>query len=191
MPVNFPNSPSDNQPFSSSGRVYKYNATKGAWKIVTPATTVTDVSDLTDSTNLLVDNYSELTGNINYTGSVLTNKPTIPADVGDLTDTGGLLGGGGGGGGGLSASIVTGTTQTAVSGNQYILTNVATTTVTLPSSASLGDNIGIVVANDLLTNVVARNGHKIMGLDEDLTLDVADVAVELIYVDSTLGWRTI
>jgi hypothetical protein len=27
----------------------------------------------------------------------LTGKPTIPADVGDLTDTGGLLGGGGGG----------------------------------------------------------------------------------------------
>jgi hypothetical protein len=53
MPVNFPNSPSDNQTFSSSGRVYKYNATKAAWKIVTPATTVTDVSDLTDTGGLL------------------------------------------------------------------------------------------------------------------------------------------
>jgi hypothetical protein len=54
MPVNFPNSPSDNQTFSSSGRVYKYNTTKGTWKkIAAPATTVTDVSDLTDTGGLL------------------------------------------------------------------------------------------------------------------------------------------
>ena len=69
MAVNFPNSPSDNQVFQTGGRSYKYNATLGGWKIVSSATTATDISDLTDTTNLL-------TG---FSGDYadLTNKPTL------------------------------------------------------------------------------------------------------------------
>ena len=44
----------------------------------------------------------------------LTGKPTIPADVGDLTDTGGLLGGGGGG-------FITGGTLVGGNGTQTAL----------------------------------------------------------------------
>jgi hypothetical protein len=53
MAVNFPDSPSDNQVFQTGGRSYKYNATLGGWKIVSSATTATDIADLTDTTNLL------------------------------------------------------------------------------------------------------------------------------------------
>lgn len=69
MAVNFPDSPSDNQVFQTGGRSYKYNATLGGWKIVSSATTATDISDLTDTTNLL-------TG---FSGDYadLTNKPTL------------------------------------------------------------------------------------------------------------------
>jgi hypothetical protein len=81
MAVNFPDSPSDNQVFQTGGRSYKYNATLGGWKIVSSATSATDISDLTDTTNLLFDGqYSSLTG-----------QPTIPSDISDLTDTTNLL----------------------------------------------------------------------------------------------------
>jgi len=73
MAINFPNSPSNGQIFTSSGRSYEYNSTAGVWnrKEQTAATVPSDVSDLTDTTNV------------------------IPADISDLADTGGLLGSGG------------------------------------------------------------------------------------------------
>ena len=85
-------------------------------------------------------------------------------------------------------NIVTGTTQTAVAGNQYVLTNAAATTVTLPASPSAGDTVYVTVANGLTTNVVARNSQKIQSLSEDLTLNAAYAAVQLRYADSTRGW---
>jgi len=63
-----------------------------------------DVSDLTDTTNLLVHttafsgSYDDLTNKptlFDGAYSSLTGAPTIPVDVGDLTDTGNLLGSGG------------------------------------------------------------------------------------------------
>lgn len=87
-----------------------------------------------------------------------------------------------------SMNIVTGTTQTAVSGNQYVLTNAAATTVTLPSSPSAGATVYITVANGLTTNVVARNGQNIQSLAEDMTLNAAYAAVQLRFADSTRGW---
>jgi hypothetical protein len=96
-----------------------------------------------------------------------------------------------GGGGAIQTSIVTGTTQTAVKDNKYILTNPAATTVTLPAAPSLGDTIYIVVANGLVTNNVGRNGLKIMSLEEDLTLDYDNISIGLVYANTTLGWRII
>lgn len=92
-------------------------------------------------------------------------------------------------GGGLpDVDIVTGTTQTAVKGKHYILTNVAATTVTLPSSPSAGDTVFVTVGNGLVTNVVARNGKNIQSLAEDVTLDSKYASVQLRYVDATRGW---
>jgi hypothetical protein len=85
-------------------------------------------------------------------------------------------------------NIVSGTTQTAVAGNQYVLTNASATTVTLPASPSAGDTVYITVANSLTTNVVARNSQNIQSLAEDMTLNAAYAAVQLRYADSTRGW---
>lgn len=98
----------------------------------------------------------------------------------------------------IETSIVTATAQTAVKNYRYILTNVAATTVVLPAAPILGDTIYIVVANDLLNNIVDRNGLKIMGLEENLTIDYDTIgkfpsflSFGLVYINSTLGWRLI
>lgn len=85
-------------------------------------------------------------------------------------------------------TVVTTTTQTATAGNHYVVTNVAATTVTLPASASAGDVVWVTVGNGLTTNVIARNGHKIQSLSEDLTLDSLNASVQLRYINATIGW---
>lgn len=85
-------------------------------------------------------------------------------------------------------NIVTGTTQTAVAGNHYVITNVATTTITLPATPAAGDLVWISVGNGLTTNAVARNGSNIQSLAEDLTLNIPYAAVQMRYINATLGW---
>jgi hypothetical protein len=92
-------------------------------------------------------------------------------------------------GGGLpELNVVSGTSQTAVKSNQYVLTNAAATTLTLPSSPTAGDVVWVTVANGRVDNVVARNGQKIQSISEDMILDAAYAAVQLRYVNSTIGW---
>ncbi len=89
----------------------------------------------------------------------------------------------------LPITTVTGTSQTAVAGNHYVLTNVAATTVNLPASPASGDTVAITPANSLTTNVIGRGGYTIMGLAEDMTLDNANATVTLRYLAST--WRLV
>jgi len=85
-------------------------------------------------------------------------------------------------------NIISGTSVTAVKNQHYVLKNASATTVTLPASPAAGDAIWISTENNITTNIIARNGSNIKSLAEDLTLDVANVAVQLRYVDSTVGW---
>jgi hypothetical protein len=87
--------------------------------------------------------------------------------------------------------VVSDVAQSAAANGHYVLTNVATTTVTLRADPSVGDIVWVTVANGLTTNVIARNGKLIMGLAEDMTLDSATAAVRLRFVNDTLGWRLI
>jgi hypothetical protein len=89
----------------------------------------------------------------------------------------------------LVVALVSATTQTAVAGAHYILTNVAATTVTLPASPVSGDTVWVTPTNGLTTNVIARNGQTIMGLAEDMTVDNANATVELRFVNS--DWRLV
>jgi hypothetical protein len=121
---------------------------------------------------------------INFTGSGVTASNTGNAITVNIP-------GGGGGGSSIETEIVSGTTQTAVKDYRYVLANSSATTLTLPSSPSLGDTLYILVANDLANNTVDRNGLKIMGVEEDLTLDIENISIGLVYINSTLGWRII
>lgn len=92
---------------------------------------------------------------------------------------------------GMPIVTVTGTSQAAISGCHYELTNVAATTVTLPASPAPGAQVYVTPCNGLATNILARNGQNIMSLAEDMTIDNMSVTVELRYINSTVGWRLI
>ena len=81
---------------------------------------------------------------------------------------------------------------TAVAGNGYFVnTTSGAITVTLPASASLGDQIAIkdyagTFASNNLT--IGRNGHNIQGAANDSTISTNRASLLLVYVDSTKGW---
>ena len=82
---------------------------------------------------------------------------------------------------------------TAVSGNGYFVnTTSAAITVTLPSSPSAGDIVGIKdYANTADTNniTIGRNGSNIQGTAADFIINTEGRSVVLVYVDGTQGWK--
>jgi len=85
------------------------------------------------------------------------------------------------------------TTYTAVAGDGIMAsTSGGAWTLTLPASASIGDEIGICDQNQNFATAnltIARNGLNIMGLAEDLTVDTDNSNFSLIYSgDATDGW---
>ena len=87
--------------------------------------------------------------------------------------------------GNMSAVLVTGDSQLATANKHYILVNVGTTTVTLPSSPIAGDRVRVSPMNGILTNIINRNGLTIMNGSNDLILNNLNVTVELMYNNST------
>ena len=62
-------------------------------------------------------------------------------------------------------------------------------TITLPSSPSVGNTV-IVKNVGEGTTTLARNGSNFEGSAQDATL-AATKAAQVVYVDSTLGWKEI
>jgi hypothetical protein len=84
--------------------------------------------------------------------------------------------------------VVSGTTQAAVANKHYVLTNAATTTVTLPASPAAGDVVWVTVENGRIDNVIARNGQNIESIADNLLLDDTQASLQLRYVNATIGW---
>lgn len=83
-----------------------------------------------------------------------------------------------------------GTTNKTIVNREYISVVSSGSSITLPANPSPGWEV--VVGVDNFTNVtILRNGENIMGLAEDMTIDVPYASVNLLYVDSTRGWRII
>jgi hypothetical protein len=81
---------------------------------------------------------------------------------------------------------------TATAGEGYFCnTTSGAFTVTLPSSPSAGDLVGIKdYANTADTNniTIGRNGSNIEGVANDFIISVEGGSITLIYVDATKGW---
>jgi hypothetical protein len=82
---------------------------------------------------------------------------------------------------------------TAIAGRYYMVnTSSAAVTLTLPASATMGDTVRVIDgAGSFDTNnlTVGRNSHKIMGAAENMTVATENAAFDLIYYNSTYGWR--
>jgi len=94
----------------------------------------------------------------------------------------------------VNINSATNLTYTAVAGDQVALnTDTNTITVTLPATPSVLDEVTILdgsTVNGFGTNsaVVARNGSNINGATANLTLNVTNQVVTLIYVNAAKGW---
>jgi hypothetical protein len=103
-------------------------------------------------------------------------------------------GGGGGGSSALTWNIASSNATMSSNNGYFVDTSIAAKTMTLPSSATLGDTIRINdLAGSFATNnlTVARNGHKIQGVAQDLLVDVDQSSFGLVYSNSTYGWKVL
>ena len=88
-------------------------------------------------------------------------------------------------------SVVTGNTTMVAGRGYFVNTTSAAITMTLPSSASIGDTIQVIdYAGTADSNniTIGRNSHKIQGDAADLTVSTERAAFTLVYVDATQGW---
>lgn len=60
--------------------------------------------------------------------------------------------------------------------------------ITLPASPVAGNEVVIINGGNFNATTILRNGSNIMGLAENMTLDIRYASVALIYIDATRGW---
>lgn len=93
----------------------------------------------------------------------------------------------------LTWTTITADPNPAVAGSSYMCnTTSAAFTVTLPAAPAANDFINIAdYAGTFATNnlTIGRNGLKIMGLSEDMTIRTNNASITLTYIDATQGWR--
>ena len=160
-----------------------------------------------DGTNVVLDSEGELrlgdNAGAEYVGlkapatvsaSYTLNLPpaTGTADQILKTDGSGNLSFGDVAGGASWQAVITADPANAVAGNGYFVdTTSAAFTITLPTSAAIGDFISFIdYAGTFDTNnlTIGRNSHNIQGAAADLTVATERAGFTLVYVDSTQGW---
>jgi hypothetical protein len=98
-----------------------------------------------------------------------------------------------GGGSGDRFTTITSnqTTSKTIVNKEFCVVTSAGVTITLPASPSAGNEVAVGVTTGITNTVIGRNSQNIMSLAEDLTIDIGNVVVTLIYTDSTRGWRIV
>jgi len=88
-------------------------------------------------------------------------------------------------------SVVTSNTTMVAGRGYFVNTTSGAITMTLPSSATIGDTIAIKdYAGTFATNnlTIGRNSHKIQGNTNDSILTTNRAQITLVYADATKGW---
>ena len=128
----------------------------------------------------------------NISGTALTFDSTPPNTAYIEVTT--LVGSGGAGGSSMTWYIANANTTMAASSGYFVNTAIGPLTMTLPTSATLGDTIRLKYsartfsANNLTIN---RNSHKIQGNTNDLIVNVDQSSFGLVYSNSTYGWKVL
>ncbi len=95
-------------------------------------------------------------------------------------------------GGGLGKFSLVSEATTLTAGKVYGLdTATAAFTATLPASPTVGDQLAVLDASGSWGSkppTLARNGTSIMGVAEDLLLDMNLLRLDLVFVGGTRGW---
>jgi hypothetical protein len=90
------------------------------------------------------------------------------------------------GGGGFSSIELVSANRTANLDTLHVITQ--TCTITMPASPQEGDLLGFTNQSGNTNIVISINGDRIMGLLEDMTIDLEDAGFTLIYSGATKGW---
>lgn len=95
---------------------------------------------------------------------------------------------GGGGGGSSLTPPATISTNTTLAANAIYKYTAAGLTLTLPASPANGDVVIIINAGTSVNGIAGRNGKTIMGLAENLTLDMPMKTYVLTYCSAETDW---
>ena len=74
--------------------------------------------------------------------------------------------------------------------DEFLLVTAAGKTITLPSAPTAGQSVVYISVGNFVNTVVNRNGNKIMGLAQDMTINVANTTITFMYHGTAAGWRT-
>jgi hypothetical protein len=155
--------------------------------------TFTVTSGVTESTVLVAENgilqvpttdYTVSGANLIFTSAPASNVAIQIRELGVAVASGGSSA--------ITWNIASSNATMSASNGYFVDTSGGAKTMTLPSSATLGDTIRINdLAGSFSTNnlTVARNGHKIQGNTTDLLVNVDQSSFGLVYSNSTYGWK--
>ena len=145
-----------------------YTATNGTSVVLTSGADSDDVIQISD-----------------YKGADTVNLATVSP----IVDSAYVAARAGGAGGVAYEAVASNVTLEKSKG--YMVDCSSARTLTLPSSATISDEIRIIDATGQSnTNniTIARNGHKIQGVDSDLTVSTNRAAFGLVYFNVAQGW---
>ena len=154
--------------------------------------TLTNPPTSEDYTIINIDGVSQLhsaytVANANVT---LSSAPANGAAIEVMTFN---LGSGAGGNASSGYTYVeaTGNTNAAANTKYIVNTNTANLTITLPSSPSFGDEVGIIDGTgnaSVHAITVSRNGGNIQGAASNMTVTTDRSAFTLVYYNASQGW---
>jgi len=113
------------------------------------------------------------------------------ADSSQWVEIVGKTGATGPAGAGAGSFVEKTSSYTAVAGDKLIVDTSNAVTITLPTSATIGDEIRVIdgTGNANTNNItIARNGHKIQGAASNLTVGTERAAFGLVYYNAAQGW---
>ena len=152
--------------------------------------TLTNAPTSENYTIINVDGVSQLHSAYTVSGAnvTLSSAPANGASIEVMTFN---LGSGGGGSGGYTYVDVTANTSATANTKYIVNTNTSNITITLPSSPSLGTEVGIIDGTgnaSVHAITVGRNGGNIQGTASDMTVTTNRSAFTLVYYNAAQGW---
>lgn len=87
--------------------------------------------------------------------------------------------------------VIVAGSQGVTPGNSYLVT-ANSVTLTLPASPTVGDRLEVVQAGSSITGTVVNpNGGKINATTGNMTIDIDNYSLALVYVDASYGWKVV